>query len=48
VYRGNLSPLVFNNALEYSIRKAQENVEGPDLNRTHQLLGYTDDMNVLD
>jgi hypothetical protein len=42
-----LSPLLFNFALEYGIRKVQENQLGLKLKGTLQLLSYSDDVTLL-
>jgi len=42
-----LSPLLFNFALEYAIKRVQVNQDSLKLYSTHQLLAYANDVNIL-
>ena len=42
-----LSPLLFNFSLEYAIRNVQETNFGLDMNGTHQVLAYADDVHLI-
>jgi hypothetical protein len=42
-----LSPLLFNFALEYVIKRFQVNRDGLKLDSTQQLLAYADDVNIF-
>jgi hypothetical protein len=42
-----LTPLPFNFAIEYFLRKVQNNQVGIEMNGTHRLLIYADSMNLL-
>ena len=45
--RTAVSPLLFSFAVEYAIRKVQETNLGLDMNDTHQVLAYADDVNLM-
>ena len=43
-----LSPFLFNFALEYAVRKVQKTNLGLDMNGTHHVLTYADNVNLID
>ena len=42
-----LTPMLFNFALRYAIRRVRVNLDSLKLNGTHQLLAYADDVHIL-
>ena len=46
--QGDALSLLFNFTLEYAIRKIQETRLGLDMNDTHQILFYADDVNLIE
>jgi hypothetical protein len=42
-----LTPLLFNLAILFTVRRVQVNQDGKKLNGTYQLLVYADDINIL-
>jgi hypothetical protein len=44
---GALSPFLFNFALEYAIRRIQDNQERLKFNRAHHLSAHADDVNIV-